>query len=475
MNLSRLNPLTLLEKITGRPMAAGTRRYFKDSIFFTAANVIPRLLSFVIQPVVTLHLTTAEYNTFGVFSNSVITILCIFLSALAESSVARYYYEGKKDFPDFLGSLFFFTAALSGVMLIQFWVFRDAWSWVFGMPKGHDSLGLTLFMWALICSVAQILHQVFLQLLLVRKLSRKYFSWNLAKNILYVIFGVYFLVRHPASGVFGLVWAFAIATLVLSVPFLVSIVRMMRPVFHWEHISYALRFSLPAIPGALASFSLNFFDRILFQHNNPDIGGQYSFAYTIGWLIQMVTTGLFSAYMPRFYENMKAGEQEKNQSLFSRNLKLLLLGGVALTVMSQPMAHLLGRQTAYWKGLPIIPIIVCGYICFYLSQCFALYISYRRKYIWVQSQGMILAAALTIAMNLWAWRIPHLVERPLMLMRFIALATLIPYFVQWLVIYAIARWMLKEKIVRFKGLILPLTLYLIFSWFWCFYGYGLVK
>lgn len=472
MNLTRLNPLNLAEKLTGRPIGAGTRHFFKDSFFFTAAGIIPRFLGLLITPVTTYYLTTAEYNTFGVFMNSVILIVCMVMSVQAENSVARYYYENKNDFPDFLGTLFIFTGVLAALMFVQFWIFRDTWSWVFGVGRQRDRLGMTIFLWGLCCAAPQILHQVYLQLLMAQRRSRAYFGWNLAKNLIYVVFGVLFLVAVPTSRVFGLIWAYSIATFALAVPFLVALVRRMRLVFHWKHIRYALHFSLPGLPGAISLFLINFFDKLFFQHTKPDIGGMYAFAYTIGWLVQMMTQGLFQAYMPRFYANMNAERGEVNQPLFTRNFKLLLAGAFCLTVMSQPMALLLGRNPDYHKGLPIVPIIICSYLFMYLGQCYGLYIAFRRRHIALQSLSQVIAAGLTVGLIVWIWQTPALLAEPLTLMRVVALATLIPFLVQWLIVLFIARVLLKEKTVNFKGIVVPFAVFLAFSVFWSFFGYS---
>jgi O-antigen/teichoic acid export membrane protein len=430
-------------------------------------------MGLLMTTVVTTRLVTADYNNFQVFNNAII-VICILLSAYAENSVGRYFYEDKADFPDYLGTQFFFTLTLTAVMLVQFWVFRDSWAWAFGLDGSSANLGgikIPIFVLAVLASVAQLPHQIYLQLLLARKRSRSYFAWNFLKQLIYVIFGVILIFQIPHDFA-GLVWAYLIATVALGAPFLVFIIRMMRPVFHWRHMRYAMRFSLPAIPGVIALFTLNFFDRILFQHHDKSVGGQYSFAYNVGMLILMVSTGLFSAYMPRFYENMNQGDREANQRIFSRNFKLLLLGALGLTLLSKPMVILLGRQVDYHKGMAIIPIVISGYLFAYLAQCYGLYISYRRKLIYLQSGAMMIAAAANIGLNLWIWQTPWLVANPLALMRAVALVTLVPYLIQWVLVFLIARVLLKEKTVHFQGIALPFLGYLAFAAFWCFFGYG---
>lgn len=461
--LSKINPLTLAEKITGRPMAEGTRHFFKDSIFYSIANFIPRLMGLFVWPIITLLIHPEGY---AVYSNYItaITAISVILSAQVELSVARYFYENKDDFPEFISTQFFFTLGLSLIMFVQFWIFRRVWASWFVVP-------VFVLLCALVTAMAQIVHQVFMQLLLARKESLRFLAFSLAKQDLYVIaviaillfFAQYRWVPAP-DHYMALVYAHLLSTALLAAIFLYYIVKMMRPAFRLDHLSYALRLALPGVPGALALCTLNYFDRIMISHKSLDLAGQYSFAYQIGMLIMMMTSGVFSAYMPRFYENRNEGRFEQIQLLFSRNLKLLLLAAIGLTLASKPVAMILGRK-AWFGGLPIIPIIITGYLFMYLGQCYGLYIAYRRKFILLQSISLILAGLSNIVLNVWLLPIFHYD------VRIAAMNTLIPYLIQWLMVWAIARYLLKEQTTTFKGTKILCAVYLAFAAAWCLVGY----
>lgn len=456
--LARFNPLTIAEKITGRPMAASTRHFFKDSFFYSAANFVPRLMGLFMMPIITRRLaSTGDYSTFNVYV-SAITAICVIMSAQNELSVARYYYEDKADFPQFLGTQFFFTLGLSIIMFAQFWAFKGTWAWVFALP-------VPVFLCAVVTSMAQILHQVYFQLLLAKKKSLSFFNYSMAKNVIYVVVGIALLfIMTRQRAYLGLVYAHLISTVLIGVIFLYFLLRMMKPAFHWHHLRYALRLTIPGIPGALALFALNFFDRIYLQHQSRNLAGQYTFAYNIGMLILMLTSGVFSAYMPRFYENMNKAQHGAIQQLFARNLNLLLLAAGGLILLSKPVAMILGKP-AYFGSLPIIPIIITGYIFMYLGQCYGLYVAYRRKFIFLQSISLIVAGVANIYLNIWLLPIFHNDTRVA------ALNTLIPYLIQWLAVLWISKYLLKEKVVSFKGAWLALTVYLTFAASWCLFGY----
>lgn len=464
MNLTRLNPLTLAEKITGRPMAAGTRHFLKDSVFYSIANVLPRAMGYAIWPLIAMLVPLDGYAIFSNY-NSAIAVLILIVSLQVELPVARYYYEGKKDFPDFLGTQFFFTTILAAIMSVQIWIFRDFWARQLHIP-------VPILLLALVTSLAQITQAVYFQILLARKRSLSYLNYNLAQQILYVMLVTLLLplffefkVEGPERYV-ALVLANLFAYLPLGFLFLFFLVRMMRPVFRLEYLRYALHLTLPGLGGALAMAALNYFDRVYISGHSLNLAGQYAFAYQLGMMIRMASSGIFNAYMPRFYECRKEERYDDLQKMFSHNFKLMLLGAVALIVLSRPVAALIGhRNHDYLGSMPIVPIIVTSYIFMWMGQCYGLYTSFRRRYLVAQSMTLVIAGILNIVLNLWLLPLFNFNTR------IAALNTIIPLAVQCLLVYLIARVLLRERTVSLQGVRLPFIAYLVFATLWSFFAY----
>lgn len=474
MNLSQLNPLrfaahlagqalTLAERLTGRKIGESTRHFFKDSLFYSIANFLPRFMGLAVWPLQSMLVRPDGYIIANNFL-SAITVICVLISWQIELSVARYYYDRKPDFPEFVGTQFFFTTAVSVVMLIQFWFLRHLWADWFRIPP------LVLLL-AVVTAMAQIVHQLYNQLLLARKESNRFLTFSLAKQTLYVASVVGLLTWMalsravlPSERYLALVWAQLIPTVVLALVFLRDVMRSMRPAFKMEHLRYALGLTLPAVPGALALCGLNYFDRIFISHKDATLAGQYAFAYNLGFMIQLISSGVFSAYMPRFYESRREDDYGQIQRLFSRNFKLLLLAGAGLIIIGKPLGMILAKKD-YLACLSIIPIVVTSYIFMYLGQCYGLYIAFRRKFIFMQSLSQIVAVAANILLIVWL--VPRFNYDP----HLVALNTLIPLVLQWLIVYAVARFMLKEKTVTFQGAGWAFVVFLVLAAGWVFVGY----
>jgi len=452
----KYSPFALAEKIAGRPIAPATRRFLTDSLLYSSAGFVPKLFGLVMTRITTHKLDPGDSAVLNNFIAAV-ALICILLSGQVETAVGRYYYEKKNDFPQFLGTVSLFTLGLSAAMTLQFWFFRDEWA-------GWFKFNPFVLKLALATALAQIAHQIYTQLLVVQKRSRAYLSYAIARQALFMAVAIALLTLTPPSYL-CLVYAHAFMTVALAIPFLYAVVRRLRPAFQRAHLRYAFRFMAPVTLAGLAQCVLNYFDRVFISHHNLALAGQYGFAYNVAMLVLMLSGGIFNAYMPRFYEAMNEGQTGMLQRMFTRNFRLLLLAAAGLILVSKPAALLLGRP-AYFGSLAIIPIVVTGYLFQYLWQCHALYLSYRRRYLMLFALSqVVLLAGLNVGLNVWLAPLCHYN------VKVIALNTLIPWLVQWLLVLAIGRWLLREKMVGFQGLALPSAAYLVFATAWCFWGY----
>lgn len=464
MNLTRYNPLTLAGKLTGRTQASGTFHFFKDSFFYSIASVLPRALSFLIWPLIVLYVKPDGYAIFNNY-NSAISVLIILVSLQVDQSIARYYYEGKEDFPDFLGTQMLFTTALAAIMSAQVWIFRDFWARTLSVPTG-------VLLLALAAAVVQITQTIYFQILLARKRSLSYLKYNTLQNIFYVAL-VWMLLSFFADSrlyrdqhYLALVHANLFSFLPLGLVFLFFLVRMARPVFKPHHLIYALHLTLPSIGASLARAGLNYFDGVYISNHSLNLAGQYRFAYQLGLMIQLASTGIFSAYMPRFYEQRKLENYGEIQTMFRRNLKLLLLGASALIIMSGPVAKLLSyRNPDYLGSISVVPIVVTGYVFMWLGQCYGLYTTFRRRYLVSHSLTLVLALVINIGLNVWLLPIFNYNTKVA------AINTVIPLAAQWLMVYFIVRVLLRERTINFKGLLLPFAAYLTLATLWSLFAY----
>jgi O-antigen/teichoic acid export membrane protein len=175
-------------------------------------------------------------------------------------------------------------------------------------------------------------------------------------------------------------------------------------------------YALPILPATLAVMLVENGDRIVFNYlpdhvaglvyhlTSKDVVGIYSFNYKLGVAMLLVVQMFRLAWVPF---SLQHARQPGSPALFSRVLTALMvlcapvfLGiSLLLPVIAQvPSIHQYVKA-AYWLGLPIVPVILLGYVFsgVYAVVTAGLYIERRTHVLaWIASAGAVLNLSICI-------------------------------------------------------------------------------
>jgi O-antigen/teichoic acid export membrane protein len=241
------------------------------------------------------------------------------------------------------------------------------------------------------------------------------------------------LIGHFHWGVAGIFLANLAANLVVLALFLAEIARLFRPALLRGAPWRALwAYALPIIPAMLAVMLVENGDRIVLNYlpeqvahavyamTAKDVVGIYSFNYKLGVAMLLVVQMFRMAWTPFSLQHARA---DGAPQLFSRVLTVLMLMcgvvflgvGVLLPSLSEVPAVHQYVKPAYWTGLPIVPVILLGYVFsgMYAVVTAGLYIERKTKVLpWIAGAGAVLNIAMCIvAESRWgmvgvAWATP---------------------------------------------------------------------
>ncbi len=157
-----------------------------------------------------------------------------------------------------------------------------------------------------------------------------------------------------------------------------------------EILKKMIYFGLPYLPASISSTIVQVIDRPLVQAmTNTETLGIYSANYKLGIFMMLFVTMFNFAWQPFFLTNAK---EENAKQLFSKILTLfLLIASVIWIVLSLfvdefarwqflPGRSIIGKD--FLSGLPIVPIILLGYLFngLYYNFQVGLYIEEKTKY-----------------------------------------------------------------------------------------------
>ena len=162
------------------------------------------------------------------------------------------------------------------------------------------------------------------------------------------------------------------------------------------------RYGFPVmVAGILYIINENFDKLALERLAGKDEMGAYSAVYKLGVFMVLFTTAFRLGAEPFFFTRSSHKDARKNyaaiMSAFTAMAGLLLLG---VMTFLQPVVSLFIHNRAYWRALPIVPVILTAYLFFgiyYNLSAWYKLTDRTRVGAWLS----LLGAVITIGGNLW--------------------------------------------------------------------------
>lgn len=406
----------------------------KETLVYGLSTIVGRFLNFLLLPFYTHFLSTSEYGIVAV----IFTYLA-FLNIVYQYGMDQAYlrYASSLEIGDLKDN---FSTAMTSVLLSS--LFLSGILFFFSAPIA-SMIGLPGPMAHLPKVCAGILAMDAIAIVPFAELRRAHRPWmyvgikilNIAVN---AGLNVAFLwkLHWGVRGVFWASWIASASTLLLLAPVLFS---LWRPRFSADLFPALVRFAAPYIPSGLASMAVQVIDRpILKAMTDDSTVGIYQANYRLGIFMMLVVNMFDAAWRPFFLDQ---ANKPNAPQLFARvttyfllissfvvlALSLFIGDLVRVPIFGRPLIH-----PAYWPGLPVVPIVLIGYLFngAYYNFMPQVYLPKRTDLlIWVTMIG----AAVNVGANL--------LLIPSTGMMGAAWATLLAYFAM-----ALALWLMGRKL-----------------------------
>ena len=378
------------------------KKFFKDTIIYGLATVLPRLMNFLLVPLHTDKLQTTSYSdntTFYVYA----AFFNVLLTYGMETAFFRFF--NKSEEKDKVFSTTFISLIFTTILfLIAVLVFnQDIAGWLNISPKYFKILvGLLVLDTIVVAPFAYL-----------RATGRpiKFAAVKIANILIYVVLNYFFLWIIPHFNFqfswydnSDLVQYIFIANLVASViTFL-----LLLPYFFKTKIEFSksifkqlLNYGWPIMVAGLAYVVNENFDKWILPYLlDKDINGAYSACYKIAVFMTIFIQAFRLGAEPFFFSHSK----EKNaQQTYALIMKYFVIAGSFMLVFIISYLDVfkiaLVKDQSYWKAIDIVPIVLLANL--FLGIYFNLAIWYKltdkTRY------GMylsIIGAIITIVFNL---------------------------------------------------------------------------
>lgn len=326
----------------------------KAGAYFVLCNCIQRGIQFLMLPLYTRLLSTAEYGTYTIFLSwfnilSVLGTLNVYQGVFNNAML-----KFEDDRRAFLSSMQTMTTLITLVVFSLL---------VVGLsPEFKSSLGLSTSYLVLMCvqTLCYLPLQIWCALERFEYRYRMLIAVTVVMAVATPLLMVGFIRLFPDDKAFGAVVGYVIAQSIPGLCIYVFNAVRGKCFFKREYWGYALKFNVPLIPHYLSVLILNQADRIMIGYfcGNSD-AGIYSLAFQIALALSLVTTGINSAFVPWTYEKLRG----KNVvALRSSSTLLVAVVAVAalLLILIAPELILIAGGPSYAEAAYLMPPIVLG-------------------------------------------------------------------------------------------------------------------
>jgi len=341
-------------------MIAELRKLVRHSGIYGLGIVASKLVGFVMIPVYTRFLQPRDYGVLELL-DLMLFLATTFASMGIYGAVFRFYavYPSEKDKKEVVGTALYYSAGCSlSVTLVLAWLAPLIARGLLGSADyGHYvRIVAATFFFSNLCEVP-------LAYLQARERSVTFVSVSVSRTVL----GAASLAVALALlrwGVQGVLFANCLTNAVAGLTLTIVTLRDLPSRLAKEKLKQMLRYGLPLIPGALASFVLTFSDRFFLRHFGTlaDVG-VYALGYKLAMVVGLLTNSPFALTWQ--WQQFDIAAKENAKELYARiqlyQLLVSLLVGVAVTVLARDALRILTPET-YWDGARIVPFIVLCYI-----------------------------------------------------------------------------------------------------------------
>lgn len=332
-----------------------SKQLLKNTSIYAIGDIIPKLLSFLVFPVMTSYLVPEDYgiinyvNTLNVFL-TILGVLCLNTYYL----VHYYRQENEEAKQRLLGNLSLFVILLNVLMTIVMcllgWTFPRFFSdKIPFFPYIFIGLGTNLF--SIIAIYPSALYRAKENPLPLTVL-------NVLRGVLTTTSMVVLVVCFGLTS-FGVLLSSLIITAIFSFVFMVMTWKDTTWNLNSKQLKMALAFALPLIPGSIASYLITMSDRF-FIERYLDLNqlGIYSTAASLAMVLNVITYGAYKAFEPYIFKVYGHETfEEKFNKIRDYFLAVILLVGAGISLFAQDFFRIFASDR-YQMVYIYVPFVV---------------------------------------------------------------------------------------------------------------------
>lgn len=349
---------------------------FKSTAWYGAGNLIFRAVNFLLLPLYSQVLSTAEFGNYALIM-AFYSIALIFYQAGFGIGFTKFYLDADSEekrktvLSSILNTVFFLSVILSTIGLF----FTNQISFLLLGSSAFSQLFFVVFVSLFFENISYFLLYYFKTLerskfvVLITTVSS---SVNFILNIL--------LVYYLSLGVQGIFIAQLAAGAVIVFVLIPLVLKDYIILIDKELIKKVFKFSAPLFIGSIFAVLLEVIDRYFIDYflNTSEVG-IYSFSYRIALVMNLFVISFRTAWAPRAINNYKEGNYSDDfGKIFTKLIASTLLVFIVVSLFAGDLFNtkVFGYDVfseSYRPGIEIIPIVLLAYLFSGFTSFYSVY------------------------------------------------------------------------------------------------------
>lgn len=318
---------------------------FTNAALYSLGEIIPRILSFLLLPLLTRYLSPEDYGITGYITTTVTFLYVFTILSVNTYALRNYYkYETELERKTLVGNIFVFLTTWGFVMLCVEVLLLPVIISAFQIQVPfypYFLLGLLINYFDVVSVVPLIAYRV-------HQDAKRFVMLGVGRTILQYLLMVLFVV-HLNLGLYGAY----LGRLLGCIPFVILYFYIIRIkgifTINTQQIRDALIFSLPLLPGALSYLVISIFDRIVLErYVSLSELGIYSIASTLALTLNIVILGMYRSFEQKIFQTHgQDGYTILIDRLYRIYIALLYIAGFLMIAFSRELLFLLTTSEFY--------------------------------------------------------------------------------------------------------------------------------
>lgn len=332
-------------------------------MWYVGTNIFAKAITFLATPIFTRILTPAEYGVYSLYIGwmgifTVITTLEI-SGNIAFCGFSHFKNEREAFSSSAVGVQFTLTVFFTLLYIIF-------------TKRVNAITGLTTRLTFML-----ILQVFFNSLIAIYFAEKRYlYKYKTVSRInliigLFVPVSAVFLILFTSYRGYARIISSLLISFVLCIPIVINTLKRCNRIFDFKKWKYIFGYALPLLPHYLGLSLIAQGDKILLSRLRGDAElGKYTVAYSVGFILSLVTGGLLSAITPWIHRKLDEKKSERIEDVFRLILKILFILTFIFLCAAPEIFSIIGAD-AYYSAIGVIYPVAVSVIFIFMSNVYS--------------------------------------------------------------------------------------------------------